>query len=95
MSAARSNFNSMTVRLERRLNEGLSFLASYGWSKSIDMTLGVATDDAGAPAAAQNVRYLRAERGVSTFHTPHRFVGSVVYSLLFGRAAGATGSPRA
>lgn len=84
MSAARSNFNSMTVRLERRFSDGLSFLASYGWSKSIDMTSGVATDDAGAPAATQNARDLRSERGVSTFQTPHRFVGSAVYSLPVG-----------
>jgi hypothetical protein len=69
-SMGNSNFNSMAVRLERRFNDGLSFLASYGWSKSIDVTPGVATDDAGAPALAQDARNLRAERGVSSYHCP-------------------------
>jgi hypothetical protein len=85
MAMGNSNFNSMAVRLERRLSEGLSFLTSYAWSKSLDYTPGVATDDAAAPAFAQNARDLRAERGVSTFHTPHRFVMSTVYSLPFGK----------
>jgi hypothetical protein len=85
MAMGNSNFNSMAVRLERRLSEGLSFLTSYAWSKSLDYTPGVATDDAAAPAFAQNARDLRAERGVSTFHTPHRFVMSPVYSLPFGK----------
>jgi hypothetical protein len=48
----------------------------------------VATDDAGGPALAQNARNLRAERGVSTFHIPHRFVMSTVYSLPFEKVAG-------
>jgi hypothetical protein len=87
-SGGNSNFNSMAVRLERRFNEGLSFLMSYAWSKSIDYTPGVATDDAGAPALAQDARNLRAERGVSSFHTPHRLVFSTVYTLPFERMTG-------
>ncbi len=87
-SGANSNFNSLATRLERRFDAGLSLLASYAWSKSIDYTPGVATDDAAAPAFAQNARSLAAERGVSTFHSPHRLVLSAVYSLPFDKVAG-------
>jgi len=87
-SGANSNFNSLATRLERRFDAGLSLLASYAWSKSIDYTPGVATDDAAAPAFAQNSRNLAAERGVSTFHAPHRLVLSAVYTLPFDKAAG-------
>jgi hypothetical protein len=85
MSMGTSNFNSMAIRLERRMTDGLSFLTSYAWSKSIDISPGVATDDAGAPALAQDARNARNERGVSTFHTPHRLVLSTVYSLPFDK----------
>lgn len=87
-SVGNSNFNSMSVRLERRFESGLSFLTSYSWSKSIDMSPGVATDDASGTAVAQNARNLKGERGVSGFHIPHRFVLSTVYSLPFGKVAG-------
>ena len=87
-SGAHSSFNSLATRLERRFDAGLSLLASYAWSKSIDYTPGVATDDAAAPVFAQNARNLAAERGVSSFNTPHRLVLSAVYNLPFARAAG-------
>ena len=87
-SIGNSNFNSMTVRLERRFDSGLSLLASYGWSKSIDITPGVATDDASGTAVAQNARNLSGERGVSGFNIPHRFVLSSVYTLPFAKLAG-------
>jgi len=87
-SIGNSNFNSMTVRLERRFDSGLSFLASYAFSKSIDMTSGVATTDDASPGAAQNARNLSADRAVSDFNTPQRFVFSTVYSLPFAKVAG-------
>ncbi len=87
-SIGNSNFNSMTARLERRFDSGLSFLASYAWSKAIDMTSGVATTDDASPGAAQNARNLAADRAVSDYNTPHRFVFSTVYALPFGKLAG-------
>lgn len=86
-SIGNSNFNSMAVRLERRFDAGLSVLASYAWSKAIDMTSGVATTDDASPGSAQNARNLRADRAVSDFNTPQRFVLSVVYKLPFEKMA--------
>lgn len=87
-AAGTSSFNSLATRLERRFDAGLSMLLSYTWSKSLDVTPGVATDDAAAPGLAQNARNLRAERSVSTFNTPHRLVTSVVYNLPFDKLVG-------
>lgn len=84
-SIGNSNFNSLAIRAERRFDAGLSVLASYVWSKSIDMTSGVATTDDASPGTAQNARNLSAERGVSNFNTPQRFVLSAVYSLPFAK----------
>jgi hypothetical protein len=84
-SIGNSNFNSLTVRLERRFANGLSFLSSYSYSKSIDQTSGVATSSDASPSLAQDARNLGAERAVSDYDTPHRWVFSTVYSLPFGK----------
>ena len=83
-SAGNSNYHGMTVRIERRFNNGLSFLSSYAWSKSIDDGSGISTasDSSGA---AQNVRNLRAERALSDYDVTHRWVLSYVYDLPFGK----------
>ena len=76
-------------RLRRHsFDAGLSLLASYAWSKSIDSTPGVATSDEAGSAFAQDARNLAAESGVFTFHTPHRLDLSAVYTLPFDKAVG-------
>ncbi|MGH9752433.1 MAG: carboxypeptidase regulatory-like domain-containing protein [Blastocatellia bacterium] len=84
ISAGNSNYHGLTARVERRFNNGLSFLSSYAWSKSIDDGSGISTasDSSGA---AQNVRNLRAERALSDFDVTHRWVLSYVYDLPFGK----------
>ena len=86
-SIGNSNYNALSVRLERRFDNGLSFLASYVWSKSIAMSTGTASsDDASPSSGAQNARNLAAERSVADADIPHRFVLSSVYALPFGTA---------
>ncbi len=84
-SIGNSNFNSMTVRIERRFATGLSFLSSYSYSKIIDQTSGVATSSSASPVFAQNARDLRSERSVADYDTPQRWVLSSVYTLPFGK----------
>jgi hypothetical protein len=84
-SIGNSNFHSLQARVERRLAEGLSFLSSYTWSKSIDNADGVSTTSDAASAVAQNARDLRAERGLSDHDVAHRLVYSTVYDLPFGK----------
>jgi len=80
---ASSNYHSFQLRAEKRLRQGLTFLAAYTWSKSLDNAssqFGTAAET----ALAQDTNNLRAERGLSNFHTQHRFVLSYLYELPFG-----------
>jgi hypothetical protein len=81
-SAAESEYNSLEARLEKRFSRGLSFLASYTLSKSMDHASGSGgTADSGVP---QNSRDLAAEWGPSVFDVRNRFVLSSIYELPFG-----------
>lgn len=77
-----STYHSLQTRLERRLSNGTSFLAAYTWSKSIDDVSGIGT---GADDLAQDSYNLAAQRGLSNFDVPHKFVFSSTWALPFGR----------
>ena len=79
-SIGNANFNSLQVRVERRLAAGLSFTGSYVWSKSIDEGGNISTSGTGS-VSAQNARDLEAERGLSDFNVPQRFVISAVWDI--------------
>ncbi len=85
MSAGNSNYHGLTARIERRFNNGLSFLSSYTWSKSIDDGPGISTISDSSAQQAQNARNQRAERAVSDYDVAHRWVLSYVYDLPFGK----------
>ena len=77
---ANSSYNSLQLKANKRMGKGLSFLASFVWSKSID--------DADLPIAglfdavgAQDERNLRLERGLSFFNVGRRFSSGYVYNL--------------
>jgi hypothetical protein len=82
----------MQLNLTKRFTNGLQFLASYTWAKSIDNASGqgggagfggvVNPGGVGETSAILgNQRDNRANRGVSDFDRPHRFVLSYVYEL--------------
>jgi outer membrane receptor protein involved in Fe transport len=82
--AASSIYHGLAVKVERRMASGVTLLGSYTWSKQIDDSSGQEPflDRA---AGIQNFYNRRAERGVSSFDTPHRLVISAVYDLPVGR----------
>ncbi len=88
-SIANSSYNALEVSLQKRFSHGVSFLASYTWSKSIDdassfnMTGSEAKPVAGENDLAQNPFDLAAERGLSMFDARHRFVFSYTWDLPF------------
>ncbi len=71
-----SFYNALQARVEKRYSKGLSFLASYAYSKT--MALGDAS-------GVQNLLNLRAERAVALQDMTQHFVGSAIYELPFGR----------
>jgi outer membrane receptor protein involved in Fe transport len=88
---ANSSYNAMEASLRKRFSHGLSFLASYTWSKSIDdvssfnITGSASQPVAGENDLAQNPFDLAAERGRSMFDARNRFVLSYQWSLPFWR----------
>jgi hypothetical protein len=83
-SRGRSDYDSVQVRVERRVSSGLSLLAAYTWSRSRDNSSSLFGSRA-SNYAPQNSFDLNAEWGPSDFDTPHRFVLSGVWELPFGR----------
>jgi hypothetical protein len=88
-SISNSSYNALEASLRKRFSHGLSFLASYTWSHSIDdvssfnITGSASQPVAGENDLAQNPFNLAAERGRSMFDARHRLVLSYQWSLPF------------
>jgi hypothetical protein len=84
-----SNYNALQTSLRKQFGHGLSFLAAYTWSHSIDdvssfnITGSASQQVAGENDLAQDPFNLGAERGPSMFDSRHRFVLSYEWSLPF------------
>ncbi len=94
-----STYHALQAAFSRQYTNGLSFLASYTWSKNLDYvsSLNLAgsapTLVAGENDLAQNPLDLRAEHGPSLFDATQRFVLSGTYAL--PRANGLPGALKA
>jgi outer membrane receptor protein involved in Fe transport len=88
-SISNSGYNALEASLRKRFSHGLSFLASYTWSHSIDdvssfnITGSASQPVAGENDLAQNPFDLAAERGNSMFDARQRLVLSYQWSLPF------------
>ena len=70
-SSADSNYNAMILRAEKRFSNGLTFLASETWSKTIG--------DAGSPDMLNE----SLGRGLLDIHNRHRLTANFVYQIPF------------
>ena len=91
---ANSIYHALQIRAEREFANGLQFLLTYTWSKSIDDAsatddsisfLGGGAADGGSTLAVQNPYDLRGERAESVYNIPHTLQFSFVYELPVGR----------
>ena len=80
-----SSYNGLLTKLQQRYSNGLSFVASYTWGKSIDDSPGTPYNVVPSRSAAEDPHDFKLERGLSGFDLRHRFVFSPVYELPFGR----------
>ena len=81
-SGAFSRFNAGTLRVNKRLSNGIALGANYQYSHSID--------DAGSvggtsTVVAQNWQNILAEEGNSSFDQRHKVSGTYLYELPFGQ----------
>jgi hypothetical protein len=82
-NVAQARYNSLAVKVTRRLHQGLSVLGGYTLSKSTDNGSGIRVLN-GDTLFPQNSFCLECEWGLSVFDVRHRFVASVLYELPFG-----------
>jgi hypothetical protein len=79
-----SNYHSLQARLEKRFSHGLQFEFSYTYSHAMD-------DASSASLGSLNngdfrdQRFPQLEYGNADFDVRHRFVGSYIYDLPFGK----------
>jgi hypothetical protein len=71
-----------TLRVRKRLRNGLSLGGTYTYSKSIDDASSIG---GGATVVAQNDLDISSERSLSSFDQRHRFVADYLYDLPFGK----------
>jgi hypothetical protein len=79
-----SNYNALTVKVDKRFARGYSFLSTYTWSKAIDQGSEVFALGSTFNIIANN-QNINLDRGLSTFDVPHRLVMSGIYELPFGK----------
>jgi hypothetical protein len=87
LSTGYSNYNALQTRFERRFANGLHTLASYTWSKSIDVSSGYfnVENGPGGGSTLQNFFDQNSGRGVSAYDVTHFFSWATVYEFPAGR----------
>ena len=78
-SGGNSNYNALWATLNKHFSQGLEFLASYTYSKSLDYN----SLSTGESFGLQNAYNPRGDYGPSEFDVRHRFVLSGFYQLPF------------
>jgi hypothetical protein len=76
-----SNYNALQAELQKRLSNGLSFMASYTWMHSLDTST---ASDTGFATSHQNTYDLEADYASSDFEVPQTLTLSYTYQLPFG-----------
>ena len=71
-----SAYNALQAKIEKRYSNGLTFIASYAYSKTIAL---------GDTAAVQDQQDWMADKALSSLNMTQHFVGSAVYQLPFGQ----------
>ena len=84
-----SIYHALQTRFEKRLSKGVSFMASYTFSKTITGAVDGLWTQAGT---VRNWYCLSCERAVSSYDQPHRFVFNATYELPIGRGKALAGS---
>jgi hypothetical protein len=83
VSSAR--YDAMVLKAQKRLTRGLTFLATYTWSKNLDKSFGSSNNLNSSGSAPQDFYNLAAEYSLAIVNTPSRFTSNLSYELPFGK----------
>ncbi len=79
-----SSYNGLQLSAEKRFSAGLSFLAAYTYSKSLDEGAGGNSSTGESRINIQNPRDVAADYGLSNFNYKHRLTLNTIYDLPLG-----------
>lgn len=80
-----SSYHALLASVQRRFNNGLSFIVSYTWSKNLnDAGYSQASNNDFGIQSIQNPLNLRAEKALDMQDLPQQLVGNFLYDLPFG-----------
>ncbi len=78
-----SSYNALQVKLEKRYSRGFTLLASYTYSKMMDLNTGSFSGETLGAGGIQDWNNLASEYGISALDQTHRLIFNVVYTLPF------------
>ena len=81
----KGNYHSLALKAQRRFARGLTALAGYTWSKSIDTGSAIRNHDGDVLFPQDSFCISVCEKGLSSYHTGQRLTFSSLYELPFGR----------
>ena len=82
-SGGTGSYNALSIKGTRRMSNGLSFIASWTKSKSLDDTSAIRGTN--VDIFPQNNNCLACDKGYSAFNVPNRLVASVLWELPMGK----------
>ncbi len=80
-----ARYNSVYVKLQKRLAHGLNALSTLTWSRNQDASNNASNTFSGQQTTAQDSNNLGAEWSLATINTPMRWTSAVNYQLPFGK----------
>src|SRR3954468_6065186 len=89
-----SSYNGLQASAQKRLSQGVSFLAGYTYSRSLDEGAGGNSSTGDPRINIQNPRNLSADYGLSSFSYKQRFTLSTVIEMPFGHGRKFLGNAR-
>ena len=84
-SVGHSSYHALTVKGQKNLGKGVSFILAYTWAHAIDNASGYASTSQASSGTPQNSLNLQAEKGSSDFNVGQRLALSPVIELPFGK----------
>lgn len=88
-----AQYDSMVIKVQKAMTNGLSLLSAYTWSRNFDMSGGGPGNNLnGGNGGPQDVYSLAGEWGLSYLDSPHRWTNAITYELPFGKGKAFYGS---
>jgi hypothetical protein len=78
-------YHSLQVKLNKRFSNGLAFLGSYTWGRSIDDSVGYWPNSGISQLPQDSRAFGKADRALSDWDIPHRFIFSYNWEIPVGR----------